>query len=802
MTTPQTPFIPVWITLNQTLGIIREGEPVSVNLEIEEVLTVGGRAGQFSLVIGGYAGRQQVFRVNGIETPYSLVGTQIQFAALTANATLRLSAFPIVTFSIVAGRLPQGLTLNAATGDITGIVTEPLGSRVAFDFVVRATTAGGFTERAFSFITPEKFVPVWITPLGVLASVTEGEVVSIPLVAEELFRTQILESQFFVVVGPQAADVTRVLIDEVSVPFTIVDDTVRFPAPSQRADLQVFSSPTLIYTMINGVLPPGLSMNSSTGLITGQVGNIIGNQPYEFTVRIENEGQVRDRTFIINGISVAQAATFNLTSLPPTQRDEDLDLVFRQIATLRLGESFVFRFDIIDPESVVPPLVFRRQENLLDEEGVIPALPPGIVLNGYQLQGAIRFNAPAGRYFFRLRLDDPIFSQELLFMIEVLDDVDETASTLPEITWITPSGTLGSIAEGEVSTFAINASVTGEHALTYGPAPFSGPLPGGLAIDATTGLIYGQARFVTGDTTYPFTVRASSGGTFLDRSFSITVRSIYTKSNIAEVTMRALVSQGEPLVRPYADIIPPAMLFRPEDPAFGLRHDAEMYILDGLDGDGDFPAALEGDGSPYVGPTKDYHGTLRLVIGSHRRAVARNASGIVLYEVIYRVLYDPQARAGGFQLNRDVPVEEKVLYPQDLDPHYVYPVSLRNIRYDLARDIGFPVRDPALVSTLGPNGGEAMPLWMKSEQVLGDPSSIIGFIPCVVLAFVKPGLGGAALQAISRNIASVVPNGRVYYFDKYYAQSQLLLNVLELDGGGTLFDVSTTFDGEDNSGSY
>lgn len=93
--------------------------------------------------------------------------------------------------------------------------------------------------------------------------------------------------------------------------------------------------------------------------------------------------------------------------------------------------------------------------------------------------------------------------------------------------FVTPSGSLGTLRGG-----GGNASALLSAAATTGPGDppiqsysiVSGSLPGGLSFNTSTGAITGTANSVASETTYNFTVRATSSAGNIDRAFSITVR--------------------------------------------------------------------------------------------------------------------------------------------------------------------------------------------------------------------------------------------------------------------------------------
>lgn len=82
-----------------------------------------------------------------------------------------------VTYSVVSGALPAGLSLSGA-GQITGTATQT----GVFTFTVRAAVGIATAERTFSI---EAFAaPVWITPQGTLGSVSQDEAFDYTLQAQ------------------------------------------------------------------------------------------------------------------------------------------------------------------------------------------------------------------------------------------------------------------------------------------------------------------------------------------------------------------------------------------------------------------------------------------------------------------------------------------------------------------------------------------------------------------------------------------------------------------------------------------
>lgn len=166
-----------------------------------------------------------------------------------------------ITYSLVSGSLPTGLTLSSLTGGISGTPTDG----IAQTFTVRATDAGGnFVDRAF---TMANAAPVWSTASGALSGATQNSAYSVTIVA--------------------------------------TDDSGNIPT----------------YSIVSGSLPTGLSLNSSTGVISGTPTVMSAGTASSFTVRATDvNGSTVDRSFSIyvSGNVVTTFTSSGNWTAPPT----------------------------------------------------------------------------------------------------------------------------------------------------------------------------------------------------------------------------------------------------------------------------------------------------------------------------------------------------------------------------------------------------------------------------------------------------------------------------------------------------
>ena len=95
------------------------------------------------------------------------------------------------------------------------------------------------------------------------------------------------------------------------------------------------------------------------------------------------------------------------------------------------------------------------------------------------------------------------------------------------ISFITPAGSLGTVTDAQRSSYSLSsaAATVNFGSLTYSIQ--SGSLPGGTTLNSTTAAITGTITAVVSQTTFTFTVRATStlsASVFSDRQFTITVQ--------------------------------------------------------------------------------------------------------------------------------------------------------------------------------------------------------------------------------------------------------------------------------------
>jgi hypothetical protein len=357
-------------------------------------------------------------------------------------------------------------------------------------------------------------------------------------------------------------------------------------------------------------------------------------------------------------------------------------------------------------------------------------------------------------------------SQSVYFKLPVLGDVNNV------INWVTPSN-LGTIDNGSISEIALKANSIEGRPLVYTlvDAP-NVPirLPQGLELISTRqnneylGLLSGRVSFetfsvdnyatvfdgnkMTIDKIYTFTVQASTNDAIYNDDGTInTPPSAYS---IQEFTLVLNVIDREPYDNLYLEALPawdqrqifnsvisnteifvPELIYRPNDPWFGITSKIEMLFLAGLQAD---------DLNTYANAMIKNHYTKAYSFGDIKTAAVLDNNYNVKYEVVYINIIDPEelstvdTRVGrkGPSSKLDLTTTIANPYIDDKDKEYkiVYPNSSENMIKELTQNVGYYDQS-------------SLPAWMTSNQPSLNYSNKfnapLGFTKAVVLAYTIPG---------------------------------------------------------------
>ena len=423
------------------------------------------------------------------------VAYSLQLEANTSDSTA-------ITYSMIAGSLPAGMQVTT-DGLLTGTPAE-VAKRTLYTFVVRATAGTAITDRTFSLDVQGADTPTFTTASGQLQ-----------------------------------------LDDSTSVGLYWVIDGSSVNLQMQATDSDTEAGQSLVYSVVQGELPPGVTM-SSTGLISGIV-QLTADQRfgirggYDGTGNDDEFNGVYDRTVTTKSISkdfdfivrvsdgtsfIEQnnsifvytadfwrvsntAITIDKTEMNGSALTMDLSAnrrpVFRtgsDLGTFRHDNALVIKIDVEDFDPLQGDLEYSIQSG---------ALPSGISIDikSGELYGQLaRQSAVEVDYNFTVRANRVVVTglnvfTDQTFTMKVIGELDIG------IAFITPT-TVGTLKADVPSLLNVEA-VTDEADRVLSYSVTSGSLPTGITLSEQGNLIgtIDPSDFADSTRAYTFTVTVS-----------------------------------------------------------------------------------------------------------------------------------------------------------------------------------------------------------------------------------------------------------------------------------------------------
>lgn len=642
-------------------------------------------------------------------TPPGELGEFFNGALLEPGFQLEYTTEPapgIPAVSLVAGQLPPGLTLSD-TGLISGFITPNTFSSLPSGF--NATVWSGPTETAGSFSEDTTYI---IQSVGTTNFTSIGAPNNNP-------NTE------FVATGVGSGTGTAYISEFVT------------PASVAQFDQYPFD---------NNV------QSTSTN--------------YEFVLKVTDGRSNALRTFsmFVWSTDVFSADTTLITAddttLTASISSIDAPVLLNpqgSIGSVRNDNFFAYQF-----------IGREIDNNTLGYEGT--DLPPGLELNpetGWLYGYIPNLGLTELTYDFTVRVyeyyNPTIISSVYNYSLTTVGPISTN------ITWLVPND-LGTIANGAASTFYVLASNTAGLALQYRLKSGSdSKLPQGLTL-LPSGNIVGRVSFdnfsldnntttfdldtTTFDLTYTFTVNAYSANGLISvfNTFTIHVEQLYGEPyNNLYIECMPPVNDRELIISLVQNpsIFPPALVYRADDPNFGV---AKNVVYDHAFG---LTAATLDD---YVTALQINHYWKNLVLGEIKTAQALDDLGNVLYEVVYSEVIDDMVNNAG------QPVGKEVVLAYPVDPNtadeidVVYPNALEDMRVQVIDTVG--------------QISKILPRWMQSKQTDGR---VLGFTPAWVIAYVNPGASGQVAYNIQQQFGTQL-NVVDFKADRYELDRSMTVN--------------------------
>jgi hypothetical protein len=665
-----------------------------------------------------------------------------------------------VYYDLLAGQLPPGVQCTR-TGLISGIpqaiasiqgVPLPVSRDVTSTFAVRAYTEkivngrvviDRLADRTFSLTVTGQNPPVFVTPAGNVGTFYDGT----PIEPIQIETTE-----------QDPADVTVITLIDGELPPGL--------SISTAGVITGYIIPINAVT-ING----GFDRTSPNIIAFDQYPfDFVINSPntnYQFTLEVSDgkSSDLRTYEIFVYSRTTLQASTTDITAddtfVDASQTPNYLPFLLNaplssqnsntpdDLGTVRADNFWAYQFQ---------GLTFGDYTiEYLEYPGAGLQLPPGTTLDPFTgwLYGYLPdLGASEITYNFAIYLintsDDVIKSNPYYFSVTLTGQVET------QVIWITDAD-LGDIINGSTSLLRVEAVNTGGRSLQYRLRPGAIPptdyvpgvynkLPQGLQL-LPSGDIAGRVSFNTfavdlGTTTFDKELRTtliqSPRETTFDTQYTFTVNA-YSVDGYVSVfktfTVKVLREYNEPYenlyikaMPPYkdrvlinqlilnSDIFKPGLIYREQDPNFGIATSVIYNHCFGLTS-----SAYE----LYVSSLIENHYWKNLVLGEIKTAQATDASGNVIYEVVYSAIQDDLVNNNGISVSKQVTLPYPINAGDSTEISTVYPNSLPNMRDQVIDVVG-------QISNL-------LPLWMLSKQKDGR---VLGFTPAWVIAYCNPGCSG------------------------------------------------------------
>jgi hypothetical protein len=655
---------------------------------------------------------------------------------------------------VIAGSLPAGMQVTS-TGLLTGTPAE-VAKRTLYTFVVRATAGTTITDRTFSLDVQGADTPVFTTASGQLQ-----------------------------------------LDDSTSVGLFWVIDGSSVSLQMQATDTDTASGQTLVYEIMQGSLPPGITM-SKTGLVSGIValtddqrfgvrGGYDGSGTddefdgtYDRTVTTKSISKnfdfivrVSDGTSFVeqnNSIFVYSADFWRVsntailidkTEIDGTALTMDFSAsrrpVFRtgsDLGTFRHDNAVVIKIDVEDFDPLQGDLEYSIQSG---------ALPAGVSIdiNSGELYGQLtRQSAVEVNYNFTVRANRVVstgvnvFSDQA-FTMKVIGEIDIG------IVFTTPT-VIGTLTADVPSILFLEAVVENTNrVLSY--TKTSGSLPTGITLSSQGNLIgtIDPSNFTDSTRAYTFTVSVSDQyqSVATSKEFTLNIDIPYTQTEYGSMTGHAtsLIDQNIFYgITQDPDINSPEYVYRPEDNNFGMKVKPDMLMMSGLEAQ-----TL----TAFQKQMEQNHAPKKLYFGDIKTAVAKEGT-TTKYEVVYVEVKDSMVNKNGLSISSSIKLRNTIAKPllgprassMDATTDYVdyeittdgglsFSTSGSKVRYanQLSADLGFietiypnaVANMRSRMKSLGHKEWDHLPLWMKTTQS-GDLAPL-GYVMAVPICYCKPG---------------------------------------------------------------
>lgn len=728
-----------------------------------------------------------------------------------------------VTYTLISGTLPPGLTLSTL-GVISG-TPSLVTSDTTSTFVIRATdNLSNIRDRTFSMIISGVASPEFTTPTGIILSTWDSVWVELPIqysnpITDNEISIRVIQGQLppgleinssglirgyanpptisvnLGLVNTSITSVTSNILTALSTTGFRVGRPIIFngtPFSSITAGQTYYISSIIdesSFTISASAGGVNVVLSNDVGYMTATLPNIAVGQPtvqtYSFTLKLESLLGSDLESYSITVINQNAPASEGGPNYPENTR---VPTIYNtRPPTYLITESTpYFGYYVLPPDSqgytyptndnafigkITSDNIFSFKVIGKDFDNNILTysfadLPLGLTgdsSTGWITGNPVIADNSISEFSFSVavsKASNPgITTPPFNFSFIVTNDI------VGDVIWITPAN-LGVIENSTVSTITLLAE--SDAALQY--RLISGQLPPNLTL-LSNGDIAGTVAYQPTDTLldendttdFTFTVQAYSPlfpVVQSTRTFTLTVTQEYVQPTDTLYIKCAPSILDRNLIRDLLtseELIPSQYLYRPEDPNFGKATNVTYVHAYGI---------FANDLDAYVAAVTKNHYWRNITLGEIKTAVAKNAQGEVIYEVVYSSVIDNLINPEGVSVSKDI------FWPRDINlnlgPWYTSVSNLYTSYID-ANELGQPTYytslTPGVARSLYPNSlpnmreqvGDVLgqeynfrlyPSWMTSQQANG---STLGFTPAWVICYTKPGFAETIKNNITNN---------------------------------------------------
>ena len=420
-----------------------------------------------------------------------------------------------------------------------------------------------------------------------------------------------------------------------------------------------------------------------------------------------------------------------------------------------------------------------------------------------------------------------------IFEIDVLNYFNDNDNSSSNVIWKTKSGYIGTSYENYYSHFSVVAYNPVGKTITYSLAPGSTELPIGMSVDSKTGYILGRCPYVTIETDFYITIRATCGSQYSDRLFYFSVLPVYGTTDFIDLYVQ-ITDDIREVITSWAwntNYVLPENVFRFYDSNYGRTVNPQIYIVSGLidsinttgywkiDNNKEIlidkqtlisstpSTEIDSYKSCFVDKLKNYHHPYNVSISGINYSEVYDPEGNYIYDIIYLTLDDNDISDYSFfdKQEKEYLVKKSYSFSYMGDKENndnisstgrVCKASFRNTRLDLINTtnrILSPTNMERINATpgIGLSLSEGLPMWMKTTNPNTKVSN--GFIAAIPLVYTLPNYGESSIINYQQNGISEI-FGLQFTIDRYMITTNSSVRThfdLNTDTNTeTMFDVS------------